>query len=408
MRVFWHDQRLERFIIAVLLAVGVGSLVVLSQDTEKVSMLKRGDFPGFYGPARMLVEGQGAQLYDRTLQAQMQQRYWPSMQGGVLVSVYPAFLSVALIPLAYLPPLSAKWVMAAFATLGACFYIISGILPRQRAALPVSVGVGLAVLFPPLLVSILGGQNTGVTLGLVGVTAWALRGDGGDRLAMAGVALALLCYKPQFGLMLILAALWMRQLWLLPGLFAVGALLYFAAVPWTGLDWISPWMSALSAFAPENFKANGPLMISPLSAVAVLSPVLGANVWFGITLTLGLYCIGLFVLLRGSNSTHQELERALPPILALAAVLSPQALFYDLGLVLPLLLVNILNQGDRAIWRMMIWSMALILAWEVGPATNLPLLAILGGAIVVWELYTWKSFAPRLDQKTIFPVAGAQ
>jgi hypothetical protein len=113
-------------------------------------------------------------------------------------------------------------------------------------------------------------------------------------------------------------------------------------------------------------------------------------------------------LLGGRNSTRQDLERALPPILALAAVLSPQALFYDLGLVLPLLLVNILNQGDRAIWRMMIWSMALILAWEAGPAMNLPLLAILGGAIVVWELYTWKSFAPRLDQKTIFPVAGAQ
>lgn len=370
---------------------------MLSHDTQKVSMLNRGDFPGFYGPARMLIEGQGVQLYDRTLQAQMQQRYWPSLQGGVLVSVYPAFLSVALIPVAYLPPLAAKWVMAAFATLGACFYLVTGILARQRAALPVLLGVGLAVLFPPLLVSILGGQNTGVTLGLVGVTAWALRGDDDRRNTIAGVALALLCYKPQFGLMLILAALWMRQLWLLPSLVAVGIFLYLTAVPWTGIDWISPWISALSAFAPENFRANGTLMISPLSAVAVLSPVLGANVWFGITLTLGLYCIGLFFLLRGSNSTRQDLERALPPILALAAVLSPQALFYDLGLVLPLLLVNILNQGDRAIWRMMIWGMALILAWEAGPATNLPLLAILGGAIVVWELYTWRSFTPRLE-----------
>lgn len=407
MRVFWHDQRLERFIIAALLAVALGFVIVLSKDLQHVSMLNRGDFPGFYGPARMLIEGQGPQLYDRSLQALMQQRYWPSMQGGVLVSVYPAFLSVALIPLAYLSPLAAKWMLAALATLGACFYLVSGILARRCRSMPIRLGLGLAVLFPPLLVSILGGQNTGVTLGLVGITAWALRGQGRTRLAMAGVALALLCYKPQFGLMLILAALWMRQFWLLPSLLAVGVLLYFAAVPWTGIDWLSPWINALSAFAPENFLANGPLMISPLSAVAVLAPGLGANVWFGITLTLGLYCIGLFLLLRECSPTCQELERALPPILALAAILSPQALFYDLGLMLPLLLVNILNQGDRAIWRTLLWSVLLILAWEAGPVINLPLLAILGGAIVAWELYTWRSVAPRLDRQTIVHVSGA-
>ena len=342
-------------------------------------MLRCGDFPGFYAPAWILAEGRGAELYSRSLQHEVENHFWPGMQQGVLVSVYPAFFAVALIPLSELPPDVAKWLFAFVCLGGFALFASLGVPKELRDNLPYPFRFALLALFPAAFISVVGGQNTGLTLGLIAVVMWGMTRPSRQAKLFAGAALAALLYKPQFGLMLLLPMVLWRQWWVLLGVLCTAPLLYLAAVPWVGMTWGASWLEAVQQFAPENFLVNGKLMVSPLSALHVLGVEAGA---LGLLLTGLGYVAGVYSVTRRSQQATPELFSV---ILASTVFFSPQALFYDLGLVTPLLLFNVLREGDRALWRYLGWGVMVALVHAVYESSPLPLFQLLALVILIFE-----------------------
>ena len=263
---FWNTARLRRTLAAIVLGLAIAAIIGSQRDARFQTMLLRGDFPGFYAPAVIIATGQGVHLYDRALQAQIENKFWPSMHGHVLVSVYPAFLPAALQPLAALKPVAAKWFFAVLCFGGLLLTSLLGFDSYTRRSISVSAVTVLLTVFPPLLISLVGGQNTGLTLGFVSVVAWALRKESKASNIIGGVALGLLLYKPQFGLPLVVPFIMWREWRTLTAFFATAIFLLFLPAPWTGINWLSPWLEATTAFAPENFLVNGSRIVSPLAA----------------------------------------------------------------------------------------------------------------------------------------------
>ncbi len=155
----------------------------------------RGDFVAFYDAARMAIAGDAAGAYDwsrlRILQSETL-GIAPEALVGFLGWVNPPPFFFMVMPFAGLPFAAAwlAWVVATAAALGFAL----------RLAVP---GMALrATLFvlamPAVLICAMLGQNGLLTAALLCVALGVLD----RRPVVAGVALGLLTYKPQFGLLL--------------------------------------------------------------------------------------------------------------------------------------------------------------------------------------------------------------
>jgi len=366
-------------VLLVSIALGVAIFLAVQADTLGKSMLRCGDFPGFYAPAWILAEGRGGELYSRSLQHEVENRFWPGMQQGVLVSVYPAFFAVALMPLAHLPPNIAKWLFAFVCLGGFALFARLGVPKELRSNLPYTFRLAALALFPASFISIVGGQNTGLTVGILAVVMWGLHSRTRLGNFLAGVALAALLYKPQFGLMLLWPMLLWRQWWVMLGAAITAPLLYLLAVPWVGVQWGAAWLEAVQQFAPENFLVNGQLMVSPLSALYVLGVETGG---LGLVLTGLSFAVVVYLVTRRSQQATPELFAI---VLAVTAFFSPQALLYDLGLVTPLLLFNVLREGDRALWRYLGWGVMFAASHALREYAPIPVLQLLSLTLIVCE-----------------------
>src|SRR5688572_15451523 len=91
-RRFWNDSRLRRIAAALLVAFALSLGISYSHDAEEKSLLKRGDFPGFYAPAVIVARGRYGWLYDPALQRAVENEFWPSFEGEFYMSVYPPYV----------------------------------------------------------------------------------------------------------------------------------------------------------------------------------------------------------------------------------------------------------------------------------------------------------------------------
>lgn len=349
-RQFWTPGRVRVFCSAVLALLIFHIAWVFLSDTQHTSLLKRGDFPSFYSAAMILREGfqQDPQLlnrlYDTSMLRYVQNLYWPSLRGGYISFPYPPYVAAALMPLAYFPPLAAKFIMTLFMT--AC---LAGAVAFASAFAPVFRNkLGSAAFFLaffPVSFSVLGGQNGALSmLCYAGIlhSFWNNAGieKNSTRIAFneikAGIWLGLLMFKPQYGAVLFLffalAGLWRTVL------AASGILLleYLLAAKVSGFLWPAAWISAVSRDAVLDFPYNSFNMVSFSGlfyslgrwfhagggAQAVLN---GASIVFSLAV--------LFLLARRFWRTKKEnlfnLLLISAPVLLL---ISPHALFYDIGL----------------------------------------------------------------------------
>jgi len=139
-----------------LLAVLLLAVVVLYFGGNFPRMQKGVDFSDFYAAARMVRDGRGAQLYDRSTQDAYLARY--SGRVGTYF-IHPPFEALVYLPFSLLPLPSAYMLWCAF---NALLLLMVTILLTHHLRLRGSWQVLLVIslLFPPLLLDFLQGQDS--------------------------------------------------------------------------------------------------------------------------------------------------------------------------------------------------------------------------------------------------------
>src|SRR5579863_7718136 len=124
---------------------------------------KGSDFPEFYAAARMVIEGQGHQLYDPAVQEEFQIRY----AGRIgTYFIHPPFEALIYLPFA-LSPLTTAYALWTWFN-GGLLVVLSLVLSRDVLE-PLTWPVVLAglFLFPPVLLNFFEGQDALLLLLLV-------------------------------------------------------------------------------------------------------------------------------------------------------------------------------------------------------------------------------------------------
>ncbi|MEZ5176193.1 MAG: glycosyltransferase family 87 protein [Acidimicrobiia bacterium] len=286
-----------------------------------------GDFPSFYAAGSIVLDGNGDQLYEPTVQQAAQADLLPD--GRFLYFAYPPFTAAAYATMAWLP-YGAAFVLHTVLAIAALVAAVVAFRPLARGLLDgptrLGIAVGVALATYPVVRAVLGGQNATFTLLLFVLVA---RFDSQDRPTAAGLAAAAMLYKPQFGI-LVLVVLLVGRRWrsvataaaASSGLFAVGAVV-------SGVGWLATWFDAVLAFADENLVVNGDKMVAMLGW---LQNAIGRE-WGTVAVALALLVVLAMPLLR-EIAMHPRAEiswYAISPIVVLAA---PSALYYDTALVL--------------------------------------------------------------------------
>lgn len=311
--------------VATLAVVGLATVLVgvMNDDTGGYG----GDLPSFYAAGTIVLNGEGANLYDAAVQQAAQSQQFP--EGQFLYFAYPSYTAVLYAPLAALP-YPAAFVIHTLLAIGALIGAVVAFRPLARGMLdgPTRLGIGVAVaaLSYPLFRSILGGQNATFSLLLLALVA---RYDDADNAAGTGLAAAAMLYKPQFGL-IVIAILIVRRRWQAVAWAGAGAIaLFVIGVMASGGLWVSTWLVAVTAFSSENLEVNGHLMISVLGWIQNLLGVNGASYLLA---TLVILVLSVPILIGLIKGRWAELPwYAVAPLLVLAA---PSALYYDSALAL--------------------------------------------------------------------------
>lgn len=304
--------------LAVVLFVGA---LIAPDDSGQLG----GDFPAFYAAGSIVADDGYDNLYDPDAQKAAQEGLLEN-EDGVLFFAYPPFVATGyswLAPLGYRGAYLAQMVLMAAAAVGSVLLLrpLSSVVRRYPAAV-----LAAAVLFQPLLASLIGGQNTALTMFLL---AGAARAEVSGYPILAGVAVGLLAYKPQYGVPLALMVGLSGRWRVVIGTAATWAMLYLAGVMALGWNWVGSWWDQATAFRDTNATANGDLFIS---MPGFLEHVTGLGGGAGRLLGTAIGVIGLSAIVwlwrRPGVSVAARYATA-----GLGLVLiAPQSLFYEAGI----------------------------------------------------------------------------
>jgi hypothetical protein len=312
-----------------MIAVAARYLASLHGTTDAAGHVVTGDFPAFLTAARMLDTGQGAALYDLAAQRSAQE----AMIGRALdvwqPYAYPPLLGVALLPAArwsYLTAFCAHDAVMAVALVLLLWQLWS-LLPSLRETRQAWWAVALLVVsFHPVARTVMGGQNTVLSLALLAGFVVSAR-DG--RQGVAGICLGLLTYKPQLVPLLALCALLRRQWRLLAAAGLVAVAHYAIGALFAGPQWPLAWLRMLDAYRGLEWASNRYTHVSLWALAAQLLPAAWA---FGIALAGSLLVITLVV--RRARDRSLPLTDLFALALAATVLVSPHVQYYDVALLL--------------------------------------------------------------------------
>ena len=253
----------------------------------------------------------------------------------------------------------------------------------EEVGWPLVAIVALAVAFYPLLRAIPGGQNTSLSLL---VLAAAARWDRDGKSLRAGIVLALLLFKPQFGVVLLPLLLVARRWRMLAGWAGGAAVLFVVSTLLMGGAWISGWWDRATAFSETNLAANGTNFVSIpgfFENLAGPGSTWAPLVGYGLA---AFAALGVaYFWWRYPDSYSVERYALAGAVIVIAA---PQTLYYDAGL----LLLGLVALRPWRHWRPLLWLPALIgITWSQPLAANIgwaPLgpIAWLAAAALGWGL----------------------
>uniref|UniRef100_I2Q187 Uncharacterized protein n=1 Tax=Desulfovibrio sp. U5L TaxID=596152 RepID=I2Q187_9BACT len=368
----WRLRVYPRLLLAAM-ALAVAFTLATGQGARIVSGRLGGDFAEFYAAGRLLANAprSAAGLYDPARQRAAQADLMPDGQAVFVPFAYPPQFALPYALLTVLPYPAAF--AAHLAAMGGLLFLAVALACRESARTRgyVPAVFCAAVLFYPIFRALLGGQNTPLTLALA-AGAWALERRG--RPVLAGLCLAALCYKPQFGLGLLglyfLAGRWRM---VLAGL--AGAALVFAGnTVIFGPDWATRWFTYAHWVVSTSLAMEGEKAISFIGVCRALlwaSPQAALFLGYGLALATAVLCGAAFWTLRGRPVGLAHLGLAGAGLVLVA----PHAYYYDAGLLFFGGLA-LLDSGRRQApaWVLGLWlaGLAQAVAWPLGLSPLFP------------------------------------
>lgn len=316
-----------RLLVKNLLLVTVLTGLVVYLAGRFPGMEKGTDFPDFYVAARMVREGAGHELYSAAVQQEFQIRY----AGRVgTYFIHPPFETLLYLPFAQWP-MERAYLLWSLLNVG-LLLLTARITARQM--LPgwdwQMLAAG-ALLFTPVLLNFIQGQDSALLLFLLAMAFAALKR--GQPL-VAGAWLG--CGLFKFHLVLPIAVVFLfGKRWRVLGGFAAGAVvLALVSAAISGRGWLVAYARFLGELAKLPMAGIHPDEMANLRGlVALLFP---ASIWIPLTAASSLVVLGLAI--RGCSRTGLELGFA--NAVVAAALLSYHLSPHDLSvLLLPMALL---------------------------------------------------------------------
>ena len=216
--------------------------------------------------------------------------------------------------------------------------------------------LGIILLYYPVLSSVLGGQNTTITL-LLFVVVWCFGQSGKEWLA--GFFLGLMLFKPQFGIPLIclhfLAGRWRTVL----SSIATGAILYLVTAQFFGFFWIRDWLayaSWVSTIAAAIDGANSICWLGFFQSILGVQSKLALGI--GLFMTSATIMGIAVVWFRARHKSDLSAEFALASVGLI--LIQPHAMYYDMGLVLFAYLMISCYRRKNVKDLILLWILAII------------------------------------------------
>ena len=344
-RPFWTEKKIKILSWTLIAGVLFHIFTIYISDSERGSLLKRGDFPAFYSSAMILRQGLGDRLYDTELLKAVQNLYWPSFHGGYISSPYPPYVPAMLLPLAFLPPDAARTVYAVMMIIFLClaFFVMTRLAPALKKYKLEAAAFCLS--FFPLTFGVLGGQNISLSMFLYAamLRTFSKNTKSGDLLC--GLCLGLWFFKPQFAALFVFYFVLARCWRIVATALSVAGIYYLIAAVFTGPAWPLAWFKAAQEAAALDFPFNQTKMISITGFLKAMMGFFPAHPQWGSVAGLAgafisaLLFLGLAWLYHSIGQLKGEGKRArLQALLEFTApvalLISPHALFYDLPLCL--------------------------------------------------------------------------
>lgn len=380
-RVKWYSR-------GALLALAVAFVVILVSGSGTTTLTGRvgGDYPAFYAAGQIIADGKADSLYSLRQQHDYQKPLIGD-EGGVLPFAYPPLFAIVYAPLSQLPfRISyAVHTLLMVAALALACGLIARIYPRLIAKPELLFFLALTAY--PILRSIMGAQNTALSLLLI-VAVWykVLH----NKHYQAGIFLGLLFFKPQFALPLsglfFLSGRW--RVWVSAGVTA--AVLFAATTALIGTGWIAGWLDLVRTFSALDVQVNFGELVSWQGFTQAL---LGHGNDFAAGVGWGLSAatvLGIsWIWFAGGRKADFSSQLALASVCIV--LISPHTLYYDTGIAL-IAVVVVLSRMSPANPGLILGVWAAGLLQLLSPAAGVslafvPLVVILGVAIA----YLWSS-----------------
>lgn len=286
---------------------------------SRAGLAAGGDFIAFWGAATLAAQGDPAAPYDLARFVPALGAAVPAIAAPRFPWAYPPFVAVLLRPLGWLDPAPALalWYGAAMACAALTVRLV---LDGWRLA-------PLAVVFPPVAHALTCGQNGPMSAALMAaiVTLWS------RAPALAGAALGLLAYKPQFAAVAALLALALRAWRILAAAGIVVALLILLSL---AIDGAAPWVAFFAqSRAQLDHVADGSLPLDRVVTIFALARALGLGTAPALALQAALAAAALVAVVALWRLSDDLFVRALS-LTAATILVTPYAFDYDLAILL--------------------------------------------------------------------------
>ena len=302
---------------------------------DRAGNLKFQDFLPLYASASMITQGRNTELYNQESVAREERAIVTQPTRAVLPNLYGPQVALVFVPLSRVSFARAAWMWVALSLLTyvAC---ISLILKKCQHLSSHLVDVALVALaFPPLFHFFIRGQTS--ALALACFTAAYLAFDG-DRPWLAGIALGVLAFKPQF-------LVGVAPVLLFAGCWESFVAMAASAGAQLGLAWIYFGSAVMRAYFEalwhvSRWIGNVELSLAPIQMHSLRSFWSLLIPWRPAALTLyGVCAVGVVALAVAAWKSSSPLAVRFS-VLTLAAILvNPHLFVYDLLVLAPVFLL---------------------------------------------------------------------
>lgn len=316
-----------------------------------------GDFMAFYAAGETVRSGQGASLYSATVQRQVQARILePETQKGFYYYINPASVAVTYSPLARLPYRAAFYlhtlIMTGFFLTG--MWVLRPHLSTVRSSWLAAALVGLT--WFPMIHSVITGQNTALSFMCLSI---AYAATIKNRQWLAGLALGVLLFKPQYAVPLVGLLLLRRRFGTVAVALACAGAHYLLGAWACGWDWPADMVRSAAGYFHEFgrvlqgrthialLEVTDYSVILPLEARGA-SPALIASIK-GVIYALVAAVIGYLIWAwRHADPARPDFVLYWALAIAGSLLISPHSHYYDAGLLLLAVLLILDNYNRRA------------------------------------------------------------